>query len=163
MITTKDLGALLRDRGVDFASLPDEEFDEFMGAGSGAAALFGSTGGVMEAALRWVGGRGRGCGAGMMVGIVRKRGRRGSATKTVAGGVAGNVLLPLSFTHAECGGPARKRRVASPQCLAVGQGWHWLGQLHSLPLLSSPSSALHPPLLPACLPACLPAGRCTTW
>lgn len=31
----------------------DEDFDEFLGIGTGAAALFGTTGGVMEAALRW--------------------------------------------------------------------------------------------------------------
>jgi iron only hydrogenase large subunit-like protein len=30
----------------------DEEFDEFLGVGSGAGAIFGTTGGVMEAALR---------------------------------------------------------------------------------------------------------------
>eukprot|EP00887_Chlorella_sp_A99_P003165 scaffold9.g3165.t1 len=54
VLTTKDLGQILRDKGIDFAALPDEEFDEFLGAGSGAAALFGSTGGVMEAALRTV-------------------------------------------------------------------------------------------------------------
>lgn len=54
VITTKDLGALIRDHGMDFANMPDGEFDDFLGYGTGGAALFGSTGGVMEAALRTV-------------------------------------------------------------------------------------------------------------
>lgn len=54
VITTKDLAAMCKEKGIDFASLPDEEFDEFLGIGTGAAALFGTTGGVMEAALRTV-------------------------------------------------------------------------------------------------------------
>ena len=38
--------------GLDFLSLPDEEFDTPLGLGTGAAVIFGATGGVMEAALR---------------------------------------------------------------------------------------------------------------
>ena len=52
VITTRDLGAMMRDAGIDFASLPDEPYDEMMMVGSGAGAIFGTTGGVMEAALR---------------------------------------------------------------------------------------------------------------
>lgn len=52
VLTTRDLGEILRDRGIDFASLPDTPYDTFMDVGSGAAAIFGTTGGVMEAALR---------------------------------------------------------------------------------------------------------------
>lgn len=48
MLTTRDLGQVLRDRAVDFAALPEAEFDQFMNVGSGAAAIFGTTGGVME-------------------------------------------------------------------------------------------------------------------
>ena len=40
--------------GVDFANLPDEQFDEPLGISTGAAVIFGATGGVMEAALRTV-------------------------------------------------------------------------------------------------------------
>ena len=43
---------MMRDAGIDFASLPDEPYDEMMMVGSGAGAIFGTTGGVMEAALR---------------------------------------------------------------------------------------------------------------
>jgi iron only hydrogenase large subunit-like protein len=39
-------------RKIDFDSLPDEDFDDPLGISTGAAALFGATGGVMEAALR---------------------------------------------------------------------------------------------------------------
>jgi iron only hydrogenase large subunit-like protein len=52
VITTRELAKLVKDKGWDYPALPDEEFDEFLGIGSGAAAIFGTTGGVMEAALR---------------------------------------------------------------------------------------------------------------
>lgn len=54
VITTKELAKMCQEQGIDFANLPDEEYDEFLGIGTGAAALFGTTGGVMEAALRTV-------------------------------------------------------------------------------------------------------------
>lgn len=54
VITTRELAELCKARGVDYPSLPDAEFDNFLGIGTGAAALFGTTGGVMEAALRCV-------------------------------------------------------------------------------------------------------------
>ena len=43
---------LIRDSGMDFPALPESPYDTFMDVGSGAAAIFGTTGGVMEAALR---------------------------------------------------------------------------------------------------------------
>ena len=49
-ITTRELGRMLR--GIDVASLPEAEFDSPLGTGTGAAVIFGATGGVMEAALR---------------------------------------------------------------------------------------------------------------
>ena len=52
VITTRELGRMLKDLGLDFANLPEEEFDELMGVASGAGDIFGSTGGVIEAALR---------------------------------------------------------------------------------------------------------------
>ncbi|MCI8442222.1 MAG: 2Fe-2S iron-sulfur cluster binding domain-containing protein [Provencibacterium sp.] len=51
-ITTRELARLIRAAGIDFASLPDEEFDTPLGIASGAGHIFGATGGVMEAALR---------------------------------------------------------------------------------------------------------------
>lgn len=55
VLTTKDIANMIKEqRGVDFESLPEGEFDPFMGFGTGAGALFGTTGGVMEAALRTV-------------------------------------------------------------------------------------------------------------
>ena len=50
--TTKDLAALIKERGWDYVNLPEEEFDAFLGIATGAGAIFGSTGGVMEAVLR---------------------------------------------------------------------------------------------------------------
>lgn len=51
-ITTRELARLIRMYGLDFNSLPDEEFDHPLGEYSGAGTIFGATGGVMEAALR---------------------------------------------------------------------------------------------------------------
>jgi iron only hydrogenase large subunit-like protein len=54
VITTRDMGALLRRSGVDPGNLEDSTFDFPLGPGSGAGTLFGVTGGVMEAAVRTV-------------------------------------------------------------------------------------------------------------
>lgn len=54
VITTRELGRMIREAGIDFASLPEENFDSPLGIGSGAGVIFGTTGGVMEAALRTV-------------------------------------------------------------------------------------------------------------
>ena len=52
VLTTRELAAWIKEEGVDFANLPEEEVDKLIGTGSGAGAIFGVTGGVMEAALR---------------------------------------------------------------------------------------------------------------
>ena len=51
-LTTRELGRMIERAGIDFVNLPDEEFDAPLGITTGAAAIFGATGGVMEAALR---------------------------------------------------------------------------------------------------------------
>ena len=51
-ITTRELSRLINRAHLDFVNLPHEEFDDAMGISTGAAAIFGATGGVMEAALR---------------------------------------------------------------------------------------------------------------
>ncbi len=51
-ITTRELGKMIDRAGIKFATLPDEQFDSPLGEGTGAAVIFGATGGVMEAALR---------------------------------------------------------------------------------------------------------------
>lgn len=51
-ITTRELARLIKRLGITFTSLPDEDFDSPLGSGTGAAVIFGATGGVMEAALR---------------------------------------------------------------------------------------------------------------
>jgi NADP-reducing hydrogenase subunit HndD len=51
-ITTRELAKMIEKAGIRFADLPDGEFDSPLGIGSGAAIIFGATGGVMEAALR---------------------------------------------------------------------------------------------------------------
>jgi NADH-quinone oxidoreductase subunit G/NADP-reducing hydrogenase subunit HndD len=54
VITTRELGEMIKEAGIDFANLPDGKFDEPLGISTGAADIFGLTGGVMEAALRTV-------------------------------------------------------------------------------------------------------------
>lgn len=54
VLTTRELAAMIRQARIRFDMLPDEEFDPWMGEGTGAGAIFGATGGVMEAALRTV-------------------------------------------------------------------------------------------------------------
>lgn len=51
-ITTRELARMIERVGLNFLSLPDEEFDDPLGRSTGAAVIFGATGGVMEAALR---------------------------------------------------------------------------------------------------------------
>ncbi|MBE6749707.1 MAG: 2Fe-2S iron-sulfur cluster binding domain-containing protein [Ruminococcaceae bacterium] len=51
-ITTRELSRMIMRAGINFTALPDEEFDNPLGEDTGAAVIFGATGGVMEAALR---------------------------------------------------------------------------------------------------------------
>ena len=51
-ITTRELARMIKLYSLDFKNLPDEKFDDIMGEFTGAAVIFGATGGVMEAALR---------------------------------------------------------------------------------------------------------------
>ena len=53
-ITTLELAEMIKARGIDFASLEDGEFDHPLGDATGAATIFGTTGGVTEAVLRTV-------------------------------------------------------------------------------------------------------------
>jgi len=52
VITTRELARMIKQANIDFTSLEDSEFDDPMGEATGAGAIFGTTGGVMEAALR---------------------------------------------------------------------------------------------------------------
>jgi NADH-quinone oxidoreductase subunit G len=51
-ITTRELARMIKQAGIDFASLPDDTADSILGDYTGAGTIFGVTGGVMEAALR---------------------------------------------------------------------------------------------------------------
>ncbi len=54
VLTTRELGRMISEAGLDFVNLPEETMDAPLGLGSGAADIFANTGGVMEAALRTV-------------------------------------------------------------------------------------------------------------
>ncbi len=60
-ITTRELARMIERAGLNFTLLPDEDFDNPLGEDTGAAVIFGATGGVMEAALRtandWISGK----------------------------------------------------------------------------------------------------------
>lgn len=51
-LTTRELARMIKSAQIEFKNLPDSEFDPTLGVTTGAAAIFGATGGVMEAALR---------------------------------------------------------------------------------------------------------------
>ena len=52
VLTTRELAVMIKQAGLNFKSLPEEKFDSIMGESTGAAVIFGASGGVMEAALR---------------------------------------------------------------------------------------------------------------
>ncbi|MCM8711407.1 NADH-dependent [FeFe] hydrogenase, group A6 [Clostridium sp. SYSU_GA19001] len=52
VITTRELAKMLKEAGINFASLPESDFDNPLGESTGASVIFGATGGVLEAALR---------------------------------------------------------------------------------------------------------------
>ncbi|WP_017416132.1 NADH-dependent [FeFe] hydrogenase, group A6 [Clostridium tunisiense] len=52
VISTRELARMIKEAGIDFNSLQNEEFDNPMGESTGAGVIFGTSGGVMEAALR---------------------------------------------------------------------------------------------------------------
>lgn len=54
VLTTRELAQMIKEAGIDFENLNDEEFDNPLGESTGAAVIFGATGGVAEAALRTV-------------------------------------------------------------------------------------------------------------
>ena len=54
VLTTREVGKMIYDIGIEFPELGDSDFDDPFGTASGAGAIFGATGGVMEAALRTV-------------------------------------------------------------------------------------------------------------
>ncbi|WP_372999040.1 NADH-dependent [FeFe] hydrogenase, group A6 [Lutispora sp.] len=54
VLTTRELAKMIKEAGIDFKALENDRFDKVMGESTGAAVIFGATGGVMEAALRTV-------------------------------------------------------------------------------------------------------------
>ncbi len=52
VLTTRELARMIKQAGLDFKALPEDNYDSIMGESTGAAVIFGATGGVMEAALR---------------------------------------------------------------------------------------------------------------
>ena len=54
VLTTRELARMIKEIGLEFNTLKDEDYDDIMGAGTGAGTIFGTTGGVTEAALRTV-------------------------------------------------------------------------------------------------------------
>ncbi|HCB94700.1 MAG TPA: ferredoxin, partial [Ruminococcus sp.] len=51
-LTTRELARMIKSTGIDFADLEDEDYDAPFNKATGGGAIFGATGGVLEAALR---------------------------------------------------------------------------------------------------------------
>jgi len=54
VLSTRELARMIKEAGINFAALPDEDFDKLMGESTGAGTIFGTTGGVIEAVVRTV-------------------------------------------------------------------------------------------------------------
>lgn len=52
VVTTRELGRMIKEAGMEFETLPDSDYDKLMGESTGASVIFGTTGGVIEAAIR---------------------------------------------------------------------------------------------------------------
>jgi NADH-quinone oxidoreductase subunit G/NADP-reducing hydrogenase subunit HndD len=52
VLTTREYGLMLKEAGMDFSTLPEDDFDSILGESTGASVIFGTTGGVIEAAVR---------------------------------------------------------------------------------------------------------------
>jgi iron only hydrogenase large subunit-like protein len=101
VLTTRELAWMIKSYGIDFNNLPEGEFDRPLGVSSGAGDIFGTTGGVMEAALRTVAVKLTGEELGPLVfedvrGIVGMK----EATVTIAGKEI-NVAVCDGLTHAK--------------------------------------------------------------
>jgi iron-only hydrogenase group A len=54
VLSTRELARMIKEAGINFTTLPDSDFDKFMGESTGAGVIFGTTGGVIEAVVRTV-------------------------------------------------------------------------------------------------------------
>jgi iron-only hydrogenase group A len=95
VLTTRELGRMIKEAGIDFVNLPDADYDAPMGEYTGAGTIFGATGGVMEAALRTV--------YAVVTGenlpdlnILPVRGLDGVKEATVTVGALGNVKVAIA-------------------------------------------------------------------
>ncbi|MDR1490549.1 MAG: [FeFe] hydrogenase, group A [Desulfovibrio sp.] len=102
VLTTRELAKMIREAGISFASLENQDFDDPMGESTGAGVIFGASGGVLEAALRtayeWITGKTL-----EKVDFTALRGLRGIKEATID--VAGT---PVSVAVASGLGNARK-------------------------------------------------------
>ena len=100
-LTTRELSRMIKRAGLDFTALPDEKYDDPLGSSTGAAVIFGATGGVMEAALRtaaeWITGD-----AGAPVEFVDVRGTEGVKEATYkVGDLTLNVAIASGLKNAK--------------------------------------------------------------
>ncbi|MCQ2448842.1 MAG: [FeFe] hydrogenase, group A [Clostridia bacterium] len=115
-ITTRELSRMIERAGLNFKALPDEEFDSPLGDDTGAAVIFGATGGVMEAAVRtanaWLNG------ATEAIELEAVRGTQG--LKEATGTVGGNELKPA------VSGAAAAKCVMDQLKAGNPQGWGFI-------------------------------------
>lgn len=95
VISTRELARMIKQAGINFTELPDENFDNPFEGASGAAVIFGATGGVMEAALRTVAEKITGKELDS-IDFEQVRGTEGIKTATVA---VGDLNVRLAIAH----------------------------------------------------------------
>jgi len=96
VLTVRELGRMIREAGINFDALPDEEFDATLGINTGAGNIFGATGGVMEAAVRTASALAGGAEIKGRIEFTTFRGMKGVKEATV---VLGDKAVRLAVAH----------------------------------------------------------------
>lgn len=127
VLSTRELVRLIRTANLDFASLPDGEFDQPLGESTGAAVIFGATGGVLEAAVRTA----YEVATGQELPRLDYRELRGSEGVRTATVAIGNVELKLGVVHKLGNARALMEKIRSGE-----------EQFHAIEVMSCPGGCI---------------------
>ncbi|MCG8402339.1 MAG: [FeFe] hydrogenase, group A [Firmicutes bacterium] len=117
VLTIRELGRMIREAGINFKTLPEEEFDETLGINTGAGNIFGTTGGVMEAAARTASALADGAEVPARLKFAAFRGLKGVKTATVT---LGGKSIRLAVAH----GTRNARRLL--ERVKAGEKFHFI-------------------------------------
>lgn len=127
VLSTRELARLIRTANLDFASLPDGEFDQPLGESTGAAVIFGATGGVLEAAVRTA----HEVATGQELPRLDYRELRGSEGVRTATVAIGDVELKLGVVHKLGNARALMEKIRSGE-----------EQFHAIEVMSCPGGCI---------------------